>query len=81
MPIPRPVPPDQFKKVMEYHGYVVVEEDALNWLMDHPERPSDPPIPIPKLGPLISVEAMMNALDKAHITDGMLFKALSLTTN
>ena len=75
-----PIPPEQLKQILEYSGYTVVDQDEHNWLMDR--KGSDhPPIPIPKAGPLVALDVLMYALDKAKINPGQYVKALNAATN
>ncbi len=75
MAAPRPVPPGQFRKLLEHDGYRVIDEDMSNWVMAKGE--SDIPFTVPKLGDLIPLDVMMNVLDKARIDNGTYFRLLA----
>ena len=67
MPAIAPIPPLAMKKILELRGWKVVAEDKLNWLLepskyDGSVKPE--PLPLPKRGALLAVDAMMDALIK-----------------
>jgi hypothetical protein len=65
MPALAPVPPATLKVILEACGFSVAHEDAYNWTMVRGE--TEPPINLPKLGPLVSLDAMMQILSDAKI--------------
>jgi hypothetical protein len=80
MPALAPIPPEQLKRLLETLGWSAIGEDQYNWLLDR-EGNTGPPITIPKIGPLVAIEAMMAALHQAQVNDGQYFEALKAVTN
>jgi hypothetical protein len=61
----KPVPPGTLKKILERAGYGDCGEDVYNWVMVKGD--DGIPITLPKLGDLVPVDVMMNALHLAGI--------------
>lgn len=70
-----PVHPKTLRKILKFHGYVVVGEDDLNWALARMD--DDPPIILPKRGKLVAVEVMMDVLNKAAVDNATYFDFLS----
>jgi len=62
MPAIAPIPPWALKQILELYGYKVTYEDQFNWLLEDPSQKDAEPIPLPKLGELVAVEIMMQAV-------------------
>ena len=80
MPALAPIPPEQLKRVMEILDFIVVDEDQYNWLMDKEGR-NDPPITIPKIGPLVALQIMDAVIQQASVNHFQYFEALKKTQN
>jgi hypothetical protein len=65
MPALAPVPPETLKAILEACGFTLAREDQYNWTMVRGEH--EPPIVLPKLGLLVSVDIMMQILSDAKI--------------
>jgi len=65
MPAFAPVAPETLKAILEAVGFKVSKEDGFNWTMVRGEH--EPPIILPKLGVLVSLDVMMQALSDAKI--------------
>ena len=76
MPALAPIPPDNFKAILEKDGFTVDLETEYNWTLS---RDDSPPIIVvlPKKGEFVSVEIMMSTLDKIKMNPGTFFDLLS----
>jgi hypothetical protein len=61
-PAVAPIPPGALKTILEMYGFVVIAEDGFNWVLEDPKQADSEPIVIPKIGELVAVEVMMQAL-------------------
>jgi hypothetical protein len=61
-PAVAPIPPGALKTILELYGFKVSAEDDYNWILADPHHPENEPIVIPKIGDLVAVEVMMQAL-------------------
>jgi hypothetical protein len=61
-PAVAPIPPGALKTILELYGFVVLAEDEFNWIISDPNPRDSEPIIVPKIGELVSVEVMMQAL-------------------
>ena len=61
-PAVAPIPPGALKAILELFGYKVIAEDDFNWVLADSTQTESEPIIIPRLGELVAVEVMMQAL-------------------
>jgi len=71
MPALAPVTPDAFRRILELHGYHIVQDDEYNWVLARDSK--DVPIILPKKGSLVALDVMMDALDRAKMDNGTFF--------
>lgn len=62
-----PIPPLALKQILELYGFKVLSEDDYNWLMADPNQPGVEPIVLPKMGELVAIDVMMQALIDAKM--------------
>jgi len=62
-----PIPPLALKRILELYGFKVISEDEFNWLLADPGQPSSEPIALPKMGELVAIDIMMQALIDAKM--------------
>lgn len=75
MPALAPVAPEVLLKILKQASYIVIAEDEFNWSIARGD--ADAPLIIPKRGKLVSVEIMMDALDKAKMDNATYFDFLA----
>lgn len=68
-----PIPPLLLKNILELDGYKVVTEDPFNWVLVKSIE-DELPILLPKLGKLVALDVMMDALHKAQMNNGRYFE-------
>jgi hypothetical protein len=68
-----PISPPLLKRILELDGYKVVTEDLLNWVLVRDLKDTFP-IVLPKIGKLVAVDVMMDALHKAQMSNGRYFQ-------
>ena len=68
-----PIPPLLLKKILELDDYKVAAEDALNWVLVK-NVGDELPIILPKIGKLVALDVMMDALNKAQMKPGRYFE-------
>jgi hypothetical protein len=61
-PAVAPIPPGALKTILELYGFKVSAEDDFNWVLVDPKQTDSEPVVIPKIGDLVAVEVMMQAL-------------------
>jgi hypothetical protein len=64
---PSPVPPLAFKQILELYGFKVISEDEFNWLLADPHQPDSEPLILPKIGELVAIDIMMQAMIDAKM--------------
>lgn len=69
-PAVAPIPPGALKTILELYGFEVIAEDDFNWVLAEPHVPESEPIIIPKLGDLVALEVMMQALIDSKLPFG-----------
>jgi hypothetical protein len=72
MPALVPIPPAELRCILEMDGYKILSQDEFNWVLAKGE--TDVPIILPKKGDLVSLEILMDTLDKAKMNDGTYFR-------
>lgn len=77
MPALAPIPPGLLKRVLELDGYRVITEDLLNWVLVKDAKELFPII-LPKIGTVVALDVMMDALHKAQMSNGRYFELRGL---
>lgn len=62
-----PIPPLALKQILELYGFKLLSEDDYNWLLTDPSQPNSEPIVLPKMGELVAIDVMMQALIDAKM--------------
>src|SRR5437660_5072491 len=62
-----PIPPVALKQIIELYGFKLLSEDDYNWLLADPSQPNNEPIVLPKMGELVAIDVMMQALIDAKM--------------
>jgi hypothetical protein len=62
-----PISPLALKQILELHGFKVISEDQFNWLLADPASPTSEPIVLPRMGELVAIDVMMQAIIDAKI--------------
>lgn len=77
MPALAPIPPALLRRILELDDYKVIAEDLLNWVL---VKTADDKLPIilPKIGKLVAVDVMMEALHRAQMNNGRYFELREL---
>jgi hypothetical protein len=73
MPALAPIPPTLLRRILEMDGYKTVAEDALNWVLVR-QVADELPVILPKIGKLVAVDVLMNALDRAQMNNARYFE-------
>jgi hypothetical protein len=75
-----PIPPRQFKAILEKAGYSVESETKYNWTLFKADAPV-PVIVLPRKGKLVSVTVMMGVLDQISMNITTYFTFLKQIQN
>ncbi len=67
-----PVAPEILRRVVEKEGYKIEDDSPYNWTL-YKKNSSSPIIIIPKKGNVVSIDVMMNILDRLKMDNKKFF--------
>jgi hypothetical protein len=70
-PAVAPIPPGAMKAILELYGFKLIAEDEFNWVLGDPAQLESEPVIIPRIGDLLAVDVMMQALIDSKIPFGL----------
>jgi hypothetical protein len=66
-PAVAPIPPWALKEILERYGFQVIAQDEFNWVFSESKESVSEPIILPKMGDLVAIDIMMQALIDAKM--------------